>query len=36
MEVRIKVNGKLVRMNFSDTDKTIEDCLMRILENLYK
>lgn len=30
-----KVNGKLVRMNFSDTDKTIGDCLMGVLENLY-
>ena len=31
-----KVNGKLVRMKFSDTDKTAEDCLTRILENLYR
>lgn len=23
-----KVNGKLVRIRFSDTDKTVEDCLM--------
>ncbi len=31
-----KVNGKLVRINFSDTDKTAEDCLTRVLENLYR
>lgn len=31
-----KINGKLVRMIFSDTDKTAEDCLTRILENLYR
>ena len=31
-----KVNGKLVRIRFSDTDKTAEDCLTRVLENLYK
>jgi len=31
-----KVNGKLVRMRFSDTDKTAEDCLTRGLENLYR
>lgn len=31
-----KVNGKLVRMSFSDTDKTAEDCLTRVLENLYR
>ena len=29
-----KVNGKLVRIRFSDTDKTAEDCLTRVLENL--
>ena len=31
-----KVNGKLVRMNFSDTDKAAEDCFTRALENLYR
>ena len=31
-----KVNGKLVRIRFSDTDKTAEDCLTRVLENLYR
>ena len=31
-----KVNEKLVRIRFSDTDKTAEDCLTRVLENLYR
>jgi len=31
-----KVNGKLVRIRFSDTNKTLEDCLTRVLENLYR
>ena len=31
-----KVNGKLVRMSFSDTDKTAEDCLTNVLMNLYR
>lgn len=32
-----KVNGKLVRISFSeDTDLTADDCLTRVLENLYK
>lgn len=31
-----KVNGKLVRIRFSDADKTAEDCLTRVLENLYR
>ena len=31
-----KVNGKLVRIGFSDTDKTAEDCLTRVLMNLYR
>ena len=31
-----KVNGKLVRISFSDTDKTAEDCLTRALMNLYR
>lgn len=30
-----KVNGKLVRIRFSDTDETAEDCLTSVLENLY-
>ena len=28
-----KVNGKLVRIRFSDTDKTAEDCLTNVLKN---
>ena len=31
-----KVNGKLVKIRFSDTDKTAEGCLTRVLMNLYK
>ncbi len=31
-----KVNDKLVRISFSDTDKTAEDCLTNILKNLYR
>lgn len=31
-----KVKGKLVRMRFSDTDKTAEDCLTNVLKNLYR
>ncbi len=31
-----KVNGKLVRISFSNTDKTAEDCLTNVLKNLYK
>lgn len=31
-----KVNGKLVRISFSDTDKTAEDCLINVLKNLYR
>ncbi|MCX4248377.1 MAG: hypothetical protein OSJ65_01280 [Bacilli bacterium] len=31
-----KVKGKLVRIRFSDTDETAEDCLTRVLENLYR
>ncbi len=31
-----KVNGKFVRIRFSDADKTAEDCLTRVLENLYR
>ena len=32
-----KVNGKLVRISFSeDTDLTADNCLTRVLENLYK
>ena len=27
---------KLVRISFSDTDKTAEDCLTRVLMNLYR
>ncbi len=31
-----KVNGKLVRIRFSDTDKTAEECLTNVLKNLYR
>lgn len=31
-----KVNGKLVRISFSDNDISAEDCLTRVLENLYR
>ena len=31
-----KVNGKLVKIRFSDTDKTAEDCLTSVLMNLYR
>lgn len=31
-----KTNGKLVRMVFSDTDKTATNCLTKVLENLYR
>ena len=31
-----KINGKLVRISFTDTDKTAEDYLTNVLKNLYK
>ena len=31
-----KVKGKLVRIRFSDTDKSAEDCLTNVLKNLYR
>ena len=31
-----KVNGKLVRISFSNTGVAAEDCLTRVLENLYR
>ena len=31
-----KVNGKLVRIRFSETDKTAEACLTNVLKNLYR
>ena len=31
-----KVNGKLVRMSFSKNRPTADDCLTRVLENLYR
>lgn len=32
-----KVNGKLVRIRFSETtDKTADDCLTSVLKNLYR
>ena len=30
------MNGKLVRISFSNTDRTADDCLTRVLEKLYK
>ena len=31
-----KVKGKLVRMSFSENGPTADDCLTRVLENLYR
>ena len=31
-----KVNGKLVRMVFSENGPTADDCLTRVLKNLYR
>lgn len=31
-----KVSGKLVRIRFSDTEKTADDCLTDVLKNLYR
>lgn len=31
-----KVNGKLVRIRFSETSKTADDCLTDVLKNLYR
>ncbi|MBO4246112.1 MAG: hypothetical protein J5892_05210 [Bacilli bacterium] len=31
-----KVNGRLVQIVFSDTDKTADDCLTNVLNKLYK
>ena len=31
-----KVKGKLVRIRFSDTNKTADDCLTNVLKNLYR
>lgn len=31
-----KVNGKLVRIRFSNTNKTADDCLTNVLNKLYK
>lgn len=31
-----KINGKLVRMRFSNTDKPADDCLTNVLKNLYR
>ena len=31
-----KVNGNLVRIRFSDTDKTADECLTNVLKNLYR
>lgn len=32
----IPTNGKLVRMVFSENGPTADDCLTRVLENLYR
>ena len=31
-----KHNGKLVRIGFSNTDKTADECLTNVLKNLYR
>ena len=31
-----KVNGRLVRMSFAENGPTADDCLTRVLENLYR
>ena len=31
-----KVNGKLIRMTFSENGPTADDCHTRVLENLYR
>lgn len=31
-----KHNGKLVKIGFSDTDKTADECLTNVLKNLYR
>ena len=31
-----KVNGRLVRFSFSENGPTADDCLTRVLENLYR
>ena len=31
-----KINGHLVQIRFSDTNKTAEDCLTNVLKNLYR
>ncbi len=31
-----KVKRKLVRIRFSETDKTVDDCLTNVLKNLYR
>lgn len=31
-----KVKGKLVRIRFSNTEKTADDCLTNVLKNLYR
>ena len=31
-----KVNGRLVRIRFSENGPTADDCLTRVLENLYR
>jgi len=31
-----KIKGRVVKVNFSDSDKTAEDCLTSVLRSLYK
>ena len=31
-----KVNGKLIRMVFSENGSTVDECLTRVLESLYR
>ena len=33
---KFKVNGRLVRMRFSENGPTADECLSRMLENLYR
>ena len=31
-----KVNGKIIRMSFSENGPTADECLTRVLKNLYR
>ncbi|MBE6153221.1 MAG: hypothetical protein E7166_03230 [Firmicutes bacterium] len=30
------INGRIVKMSFSDSEKTADDCLTNVLKNLYR